>query len=476
MAGVVVLASGNALAQEAVAGAGDMVIAQGDGESARERRRLVAAASEAAVDRLMRNIEAEIIRPGLTVGKLLDALGPSSREELRRLVAAGRQVGGPRFPIPGTAEVQLQVNGEDVAATLVRLASDRATVSPITGEELRRLGLWEGRPFVATGGSVASVVGAELRPPADRMPPSWIGVSGEGTSQAIGQAKDDAVSKLIKAAGPVNVLKQVPPPGRRTSGEDDEQDNGAQDRPAEEDPRPLTLDDVFSRDGGSVEAEARQWLSERPYSRLVFGDGRKVEVKLAVEPQEWVDQLRVSMANPELGLPQIPDEEWEAFVARLAERLRSAEVGPIVGEAVAVDPANVAAALILPQRAPEWTRLPVTVQATSVVPEAAAGANPAQQRLMARSAATALARQGLRTRLEALQAGENQTVGQLARVHPNVATLLDEAVKNAPVKGVSYDTNLSATVQLSINPIVFWQALQRYAAPVAQSQSLPQPD
>jgi hypothetical protein len=435
-------------------------------EAQRERRTLVAAATQSAVDRLMRRIEARTLTPDLTVGQFVGRLPAGSATELRNfLAAASAQVGGPRFPMPGVAEIQLQLRGEDVADELLRLATAAGSESPIPVDELeRRLRTWNGVVFHATGGGAVPSVGAELRPSADRMPRSWQGISEEGRLKTLQEAQANAINKIIAQVEKLEVISDVPDP-------DAAGDQSTGKKPPLE-RNPLTLAKVFESAAG---AETRLWLSEQPYSTVVYGEDRKVEVKLAVEPAEWAEQLRASMTRPDLGLPPIPEEEWERFRQSFMSRLNGSEVAGLVGEAQAPEPVQPGPPpLQLPPRPPEWTRLPLTAEA-SVNFGAGADARKAADRLRTQNEARDMARANLREQLSDLRISDTQTLGQIAQIHPGVANILDTAAAEAPVTNARR-VDGGVVVQVALNPGALWQSIIRQAGTgPARGQAAPPP-
>jgi hypothetical protein len=422
-----------------------------------ERHRLVAAATESGLDRLQRKIEAEFITKDLTVGQLLGKLPAGSRAQLRAMLAAAPQVGGPRFPVPGTAEVQLQVRSADVADFLVKLSAEAGEAAPIPPGELGRLLRgWRGITFHATGGSAAPDIALGLRLPPEKMPASWRGVTEENRQLTVAKAQSDAIDKLIVLVRPIKVRQDVPDPDAASP-----ESTGAEPGNVEPSrPRPLTLETVLKT--GSVEAEARAYLSGQPYRTMQYGEGREVEVRLAVEPEAWLEQLRVSMSHPELGIAPIPEEDWKRFSGEFARMLNTTDCEVITGRAIAPDPVE-NPALSLPERAPEWTRLPLTAQATAKFDPSANGRELASRRLAAGGEARAAARQALRARLDTLALGEDQTLGQIAQLHPAIASALDTAAANATVTRTNYGVD-DATAHVSLNPVGLWQTLQRFAA------------
>lgn len=421
------------------------------------RRDLVIAARESAVDELMRLIEAQPVSDDLTVRHVLDALPASARRELRSLVGGSAQLGGPRFPTPGTAEVQLQANGGELLSKLVALAGASPDRSPMTAADLEHhLGPWRGRVFTATGGSASSAVGPELRARPESLPPSWAGVSEEARLSAYDQARDHAVSQFIETAGHIEILANVPDPRAESTAED--QPGTAIKAPPRR--NPLTLKGALQHEG--VEAQARTWLSQRPLSRVKYDEDRWLEVKLAVEPGEWVEQLRVTMSRPELGLPEIGDSDWEKFQVELANVLQGPGAREIVGRAFAAETERRPEALQLPGRAPEWTRLPIRIRATA--PEVA-DADPGKRRLATRQAAEGLALADLRMRLASLQVTEQQTLEQCARTHERFGDLLESSLAGARVTDAIYHADGSVTVEVTMSPRALWQALERRLMP-----------
>ena len=449
-------------------------IPQDAGAGQSERHRLVAAATESGLDRLQRKIEAEFITHDLTVGDLLGKLPAGSRAQLRAMLAAAPQVGGPRFPVPGTAEVQLQVRSSDVADFLVKLSVEAGEGAPIDPAELGRLlRNWRGISFHATGGSAASDIAPGLRLPPEKMPASWKAVTEENRQLTVTRAQGDAITKLIDLVRPIEVMRDVPDPDAATpesTGAGEGKKDGESERPK---PKPLILGTVLK---STMEEEARAYLSSQPYSTMQYGEDREVEVRLAVEPEAWLEQLRVSMSRPELGLPRIPEEEWKRFSGEFSRTLDTVDCERVTGRATAPDPVENPTAFALPERPPEWTRLPLTAQATAKFDPAARGREFASRRLAAGGEARVAAREELRARLDALTLAEGQTLGQIAQINPAVAAALDTAAANATVTRTNYGVD-AATAHVSLNPVGLWQTLQRFAADgPARGHVAPPPD
>lgn len=302
-------------------------------------------------------------------------------------------------------------------------------------------------------GSVAPDLAERLRPRGAQLEQNWSHVSDDDRRAAVAEARGNAVDRLIRAARPVPVLV-----GRASSAESTGSDEGSQETPGEPPAgRPdtdadreavrLTLGDVFST--GTVEAETRQWLYERPITRVRFEEDRRVEVKLALEPSEWVEQLRVSMADLDAGFPALADEDWAELTVRLEEVLPSEATGQAVATESVPGPA---ADLSLPEVPPAWARTPITTQGTAV-------AGPS--RLLTARAAEKVARDELREQLRSLPVGEDETLGDLADENQAVADLLETAVTQAKRTNASYSSDGSARVQVSLDGRALWQSLRR---------------
>ena len=411
-----------------------------------ERSELVAAARQSAVDGLLRLVESERIDAGLTVGQLLDALPLSAQVAFAESLRSTPQIGGARFPTAGTVEVQLQAEGGLVLQTLVALVREAEAASPVPADELeRRLVGWRGRTFSANGGSASSVIGPELRVRPENLPPEWARVSEEARRSAFLQARENAVSQFIEAIRPIELSQDA---SRRSQSTD------AVDGIDQGEHAPLTIRTALEKEG--VEHDAREWLSRRPLCQMKFAEGRYLEVKLAVEPADWVQQLRVSLSRPELGLPDITEQDWERVTATVARLL---ETEGAVGKARVLESEPPASAALLPSRAPEWTTQNLTVKASAAA--VGGGGSPARRRLLTQQAAFEAAQVLLRSRLEALPLGDGQTLGDLANSSPPARDLLEAFVQGSRIAHTEYQADGSATVEISLAPQNLWHALQR---------------
>jgi hypothetical protein len=190
---------------------------------------------------------------------------------------------------------------------------------------------------------------------------------------------------------------------------------------------------------------------------MQYGDDRRVEVRLAIDPDDWFDHLREAMANEDDDVPSIPEERVEQVKAALTQAVTGSKGAAITGVAYAAEPQDAVAGLSLPRRPPEWTRLPLTAQAVVRFNAGTKGDLPL------RNAARDQARKDLRAQLDALPVGEGQTLGQLAQLNPAVAAAIATAVNDAPVTRATWGDS-SVRVQVTLNPAGLWHSLQRFAA------------
>ena len=412
---------------------------------------LVEAARDDAVDRLLGQVESEPVAPDLTAGELLDALGPGARERFRRLLADAPQLGGPRRAVAGTAQVQVQADGAEVAADLMTVVDERpeaALPQRLTRPRLRALlGAWDGRSFIVVGRSAlprvaeraaptrlavgeASVVEAE----GDRLWRRWAGVvSDEGRQRAFEAARQDAVRQVLEATRPVPLLEveidAAPPP---------------------------TVGDAY--DSGSVGEAMRAWVAGRPVTKIQFGADSTLEMRLSVEAGDFADRLRTSMADFDgAGLPPVPESAWPGVVSRVRAALPEDPVGRATVEAAQAAPAAVpevdppAGVAATRGGTPAWAHEAVAAQGTA--PFDAAGTPPEQARSRLRAArrAESAARADLRSQLAALPLPGGGTAGDAAAV-------LDAVVADAAVSRVTYGAD-AARVSVTADGRELWRAL-----------------
>lgn len=419
-----------------------------------ERIELIKAARQAAVDELRRAIESQPLGSELTVAELLDRLPAAQRREFRTLLASSSQVGGARYPTSGTAEVQLQASGDELLSKLLDLTAAGQDRAPITPAQLEQsLGGWRGRTFTATGGSASAQVSAELRVRPESMPPSWAGVSEEARREAVLRARDNAVKQYLEVARGVQVLDDNAHPVNPSTEQQ-------ADLPPPE-PRPVTLADVFGL--GSVEAESRDWLAQRPVSRLRYGENRQVEIKLAVDPADWVGQLRQSIERPDGGLLQVEEAHWQKLIERLSDALSRGGPAEIVGRATAAQADAPASGLQLPAKAPQWAQEALVARANAAAVEEP---NVNKRRLLTKQAAFRLAAGELRQNVEGLVIGPQQTVSDYLKADPSLSAWLDTALGSARQINAVYHADDSVTVEVSFSGRALWQALEtRFRTP-----------
>lgn len=481
-----------------------------------EQQSLVRAAHEDAVTRLLAQIEAEAVSPDLAARQLIDVLGPSGRRELRQFLRQSPQVGGPRLPGPMSAQVQLQASGAEVAGELMRLVEARPEVTLPQGlnkNKLRALlGGWAERTFAATGRSVSpelaeyavplleGVAGppapvelgndkpgaptaAEVNPPESRLWQQRSGIDEAGRQQAFAAARRDVVEQLMEKARPV-VLVEADPAGGVDGGDGVDGVDG----------RPWTLGDLF--DTGTVGERSRRWLASQPVTRIIYGEDRRVEVRLSIEPAAWVEELRQGLeasANGEsdAGLPEVSPRRWSDVVAELRRALPeepsgSAYARPAIGEAEpAPEPTPLLEALGPLTSAvdaaavpPQWSSRRISAEgsaegaeAAEAVEVSAAAANIAPRaRLRAARAAEEAARNKLRDALMNLPLGEPLTLGEVAKQDPQVLAAVEEAVRRADVTLTIYEPGAGARVHLSADGQDLWQSLLRAAGLAAVTQ------
>lgn len=472
-----------------------------------EQQSLVRAAHEDAVTRLLAQIEAEAVSPDLAARQLLDAFGPSARRELRQFLRHSPQVGGPRLPGPMSAQVQLQASGGEVAAELMRLAEIRPDVKLPQGlnrGKLRALlGGWSNRTFAATGRSVSpdlaiyavplleEVTGAprpvelgndtriaptaaETDPPANRLWRQRTGTDEAGRQRAFAEARRDVVERLMTAARPVVLVEAE-----------------TADPADQEDDRPWTLGDLF--DTGTVGEQSRRWLASQPVTRIIYGEGRRVEVRLSVEPAAWVEQIRQGLEEStdgegDAGIPAVSDRRWSDLVAELRRVMPEEPSGSAYAQSASgreEEPAREPTPLSKALRpltsavdatavAPQWSGRRISAEGRAEEAPSdnltAANAVAPRSRLRAAREAEQAARDQLRQTLMNLPLGEPLTLGEVARQDADALAMLEQAVRGAEVVSTVYTPDAGVQVRLSADGEELWQSLLRTAGIEAVAQ------
>lgn len=123
-----------------------------DGKSADTKSAKIQAATNNAVNALMADVSRQPISGNLAVRDLLRQT--QGTDAMRATLQEADQIGGPRWIDESTCQVRLEIGGQKVANTLVKISDGAGDRSPIQSAALRNaLGGWDRRAFSAVGTS-----------------------------------------------------------------------------------------------------------------------------------------------------------------------------------------------------------------------------------------------------------------------------------------------------------------------------------
>ena len=456
-------------------------------EVTQAQQALVRAAHEDAVARLLEQIEAEPVAPDLMAREVLAALGPEARQAMRTFLRESPQVGGPRFPGPLAAQVQLQASGEDVATEIARLAEARPGVTlpqNLRLSQLRALlSTWSDRTFAASGRSISAELAEQTLPDLafdgnsdgrslagdgtdDALPAAnrlWRergDVSEAERQRAFADARRDAVEQVMTAARPVVIVP-----------------------PANEEERGVTLGDAFDLD--PVGERSRRWLASQPITRIVYDDDRRIEVRMSIEPASWLESIRGSLQNvasdadpsASTQLVGASDRQWSDAVAELRRALPEeprgsafANVSAELPETAPSDESTPLAEALRPlirpadaaSVAPQWSTRRIDAEGSSeatATSATSASRRESRGRLQAAREAETAARQSLRDTLLALPLAGTSTVGSVAQQDPAAAAVVTETIESAEVVAAIYAADRTARVRVAVEGEALWESL-----------------
>ncbi|MGA3065458.1 MAG: hypothetical protein ABSF29_01290 [Tepidisphaeraceae bacterium] len=377
--------------------------------AADDQQAVIAAATASAVDRLHDDIDAESIRPDLTVKLFLDRTDSDS--QLTTVLNQAQQVGGPRWIDSQTCQVRMDIPAPVVRDQLRLIAIDHSQTSPISAGDLaRNLKSWDARVFSATGTSTGSI--DLIRPPPGSE--FWQTVSESEIRQSVAGARQNAADRLLASIAPVSLA------GGKTIGD------------------ALAIP--------SVHQAMTDWIASQPITMADFQDDHQVQITLAVSADGMSEKLRnVLSARSDLSLPA-DDKAWAQVAAAISKNMSPPQGYGGAIAAVATQPQLIS----LPDPPPDWIfqQLDASASATADSP------------LLAARAAELAATSNLRQQIQKLPLPQGKTVQDLAAENPRFAQAIDRTLaRSAHVYSVEYHPDGSASVRISLNLQDLWQML-----------------
>lgn len=372
----------------------------------------VDAARSDAMENLRQEVLAAHIEPDITVQMLIDRTG--GIDALNKALASARQIGGPRWLDPQTAQIRLEIKGTSVADALEKLAREHPGAISIGPDVVRqRVARWKLRSFSAIGTGTSPGSAARLRP--DPTQVSWQQVSDQSRQRAIEAARQDAVDRVIES------LKPISWNDRRT------------------------LADAL--DNKEVAEIVRGWLNTRPVTTVEFRDNLEVRLTLAVAPDDLWPVLKGAMERGK----SVPKPKASADWQRLHQQVDARMANPC-GTAAAAPGAATRPTIAIPTIAPAWTRLTLDGQAQAQSPNGLLRA--------ARSAKVAALAQ-IRAQINALPLTAHLTLGDASHQDPRIDQAITRALDHAQISKIEYDAPNRgwATAHMTLDLDVLWREL-----------------
>lgn len=377
------------------------------------RRAEVSAATADAQESLRHDVLSTPIQNDLSVGNLLDQIGGIAA--LSGALVSGEQVDGTRWLDDQTVQIQLEIEGDTVAAAILKIAAQQPDRLPIPLAALReKLSQWKMRSFAATGTSTVQSAAEQLCPAACQQ--AWVGVGEQDRRNAIAAARRDAETRLLDSIRPITMPDGKP------------------------------LGDALEE--APVAAEVTAWLDSRPITSVQFRDDLEVRLSLAVDPQEFWPVLRQALAHQSaVDLPA-----GEAAWALLADQVEKRLASPVGRSVIAAQGPATRTAVNLPAEPPVWAQ--TTVDAEGISRSVGTLLHTARR-------AEAVADERLAEEVAHLPLAENLTVGEASRRDPRIAESVARALGRARPFKVDYNYPEAGAVRVKVTLDLsdLWQEL-----------------
>ena len=364
------------------------------------------------MENLRQEVLAAHIEPDITVQMLIDRTG--GIDALNKALAGARQVGGPRWLDPQTAQVRLELKGTSIADALEKLAREHPGAISIGPDVVHeRVGRWKRRSFSAIGTGTSPGSAARLRPDPSQV--SWQQVSDQSRQRAIEAARQDAVGRVIES------LKPLSWNDRRT------------------------LADALNN--GEVADTVRGWLNTRPVIAVEFRDNLEVRLTLAASPDDLWPVLKGAMERGKSVPKPKASADWQHLHQQVDARMANA-----CGSAAAMAVITTRPVIAIPTIAPAWRRLTLDGQGQAE--------SPAGLLRAARSAKAAALAQ-IRTQINALPLTAHLTLGDASHQDPRIDQAITRALDHAQISKIEYDTPGRgwATAHLNLDLDELWREL-----------------
>lgn len=403
--------------------------------TADERRAQVRAARDAALGALRQEVLAAPVGPDLTVADVVDRAardadggadddraGEPGSDPLAPALDAAEQVGDARPIGEWGYEVRVEVDGTEVARTLLLSVADDEPEdleeafdrsADELAEQIRRL---RGRRFSGLGVSMGRI--EHLRPPPALG--AWRRVGDEVRETALSAARRDAAERVLDS------VRSVELPEGKSVGD--------------------------ALEVREVRDALADWLMRRPVTSVEFREDLEVRVGISAPADEFWQVFENEMSRgADVPFPQDAGER-DALRKEIERRLEPT-VGRSrakLGRRVAPPPEPVR----VPREAPEWVEEQINATGTGSDPES---------ELKAKWSAETDARERLRSEVDALPLSGRTKLGDAARQDPRIDEALARGLEQATVSKIIYDPSGDVEVLMSLDLEEVWRELEAEA-------------
>lgn len=378
------------------------------------RQEQIDAATTDAVTKLMADISTVQLTDQLSIGALVAQT--DSRDAFRAVVRQANQIGGVRWLDGQTAQVQLEIGGDQIEAEVRRLVRIHSDKLKVTAAELEpALVQLARKTFVATGSSTTVAVIENVKPAGQD---AWVGVDEESRRAAIAAAKDQAVDSVLDSIRDVRLSD-----GR-------------------------TMGSLLSASDSTVRLRLREHLATRPVTSVKFHESREVEVTLSAPPVETFAVIRNALI--ETGSANLTDAEWDRLRREFLEDISAATGRGVIPRAEMALP--IQPQVELPQQPPIWVGDMLDVQGT---------AEPTETKLKTARAAERQALADLRAQVLELPLTPDLKIGEAASKDPDIAAAVDRAIARARTYKSDYYADGRVVVRTSLDLRDVWEQLHQ---------------
>lgn len=366
---------------------------------ANPRQEQLNAAHANAVSALRSQVGNAPLAADLTVNQLIVKL--DAEDQLMATIRRSEQIGGPRWLDANTCQIQLRLDGRQIAATIRRAVAANPKNNPRPDDLDDLLQKLYRRKYNVTGWS--TVKPAQIRPAAGG---AWVGVDDKARREAVTLATMNAAQTVMRELKSVKLTNDV------------------------------TVVDALTK---AKAAEAyHKWLSQRPVTRLEYMQDLTVALKLSIDADEAIVKLRQLTRNQ----PPLSDQAWKRLRPTIAEAVREPVGASKLDNVPVADPK-----VKLPSDAPRWIKTRIHADGSGKL---------VRSKLKAAREAEVDAQKRLIAQIRVLNLNTTMSMGQAMDLDTDIRRAVEQAVKRARRARTQYlDTEVRVKLDLSLEDVWF---------------------